>query len=67
MMDKKINNEQKFLGSTSNLGNLTVSEKYRPSEVENDKLSITSFNFHSIENNQLQVSQNQMDYISCEH
>ena len=67
MMDIEINNELKFLRSTNNLGSSTVSKQYRPSEVENEQLSITSFNFPSIENDMLQISQDQMDYISCEH
>ena len=33
MMDIEINNEHKFLRSTSNLGSLTISKQYRPSEV----------------------------------
>ena len=67
MMDTKINNEHKIIKTKRNLGSPTVSKQYRPSEVENEQLAITSFNFHSIENDMPQISQNQMDYISCEH
>ena len=54
MMDTEINNEHKFIRSTSNLGSPTISKQYRPSKVENEQLLITSFNFPSIENDMLQ-------------
>ena len=53
--------------SAINLDSPSISEQYRPTKIENEQLLIASLNFHSIENDVLEISHNQMKYISCEH
>ena len=67
MMDTEINNQEKNLRSAINLGSPSISKQYRLTKIENKQLLIASLKFNSIENDVLEISQHQMECISCKH